>query len=104
MIDLGTVDDQVMNHEPVVGEAIQYLSDPAFADGAEVEFVAAAQQHRSGEDADAAKEREAGKNEDDDKTEGKAEHATSRSGRESAREALLALQHGCHGFSLALRR
>jgi len=97
VIDLGTADDQVMEDEPAVREAVQHLRDPAFADGAEVELVAAAQQHRSGEDADAAEECEAGNHEDNEHAEGKAEHATSRSGRESGREALLALQDGCHG-------
>jgi len=104
VIDLSAADDQVVNDEPAVREAVQHLSDPAFADGAEVELVAAAQQHRSGEDADAAEEREAGNHEDNEHAEGKAEHATSRSGREGGREALLAFQDGCHGFRLALRR
>ena len=45
VIDLSAADDEVMEDEPAVREAVQHLRDPAFADGAEVELVAAAQQH-----------------------------------------------------------
>ena len=98
VIDLGTADDQIMDHEPVVREAIQYLRDPAFADGAEVEVVAAAYQNSSGDDEEAAKKREAGNREDDDHPDGNAEHATRSSCREGAREALLVLQDGGHSL------
>ena len=45
VIDLSAADDEVMEDEPAVREAVQHLRDQAFADGAEVELVAAAQQH-----------------------------------------------------------